>query len=113
MTRREQGNNCTEGQVRGRAKTGASMLRIIWPRRGCPLGEWSSSCNPRPLLIQQRDVYRGTRWRKRAEIRVDVGQILIGDDFRGVWRHLAARLADVTEDRRERTSRRRRSEERR
>ena len=50
------------------------------------------------LLIQQRNVLRGSGLGPRLQIGVNVREFLVGDDFRGEGWHLAGRLADVIDE---------------
>ena len=51
------------------------------------------------ILIQQRDIFSGSAFRARLQVRKNIGQLLIGNYFARVGRHLSGRLPDVSNKR--------------
>ena len=53
-------------------------------------------------MIEEGDGLGGQGWRAREEKGVDIGELGVGDGLGGVRWHLGVRLADVSDERRER-----------
>jgi hypothetical protein len=77
-------------------------MQVLWRRRLIGVFQlWRrvTTAGAKPaLLVEQRDVFGWSSFRPRLQVRVNVREFLVRDDFRGEGWHLASRLPDVLDE---------------